>query len=187
MLSDTSLKRELELLFFMNGCMNFVARPTITASHSGSLFNLFIKNADETNFKARVIISDISDYLPIVGLFKTQHRQTYNEEQAKCRSVTLSCLKELCERISLCNWNDVLYAVSPNKDHDTFLVTFIRLYKMCFSYKVIKTYRKIKKISITPNLLANIYFKNKLYKKILMSRNIEGFGTFKNFRNQLTK
>lgn len=187
MLSDTSSKRELDLLLSMNGCMNVITRPTRITSHSETLIDLFITNEDEMNLKTGVLVSDISDHLPIFMFVKGQHRESCKKEEIKYQSITLSSLKEFRDKISLCDWKDVLSAVEPNEAYDAFLKTFIRLYKICFPYKIFKTCKKIKKPWITPSILAKINFKNKLYKKFIKSRSIEHLSTFKDFRNQLTK
>lgn len=70
--------------------MIVVTRPTRITSHSETLIDLFIPNEDETNSKAVVPISNISNHLAISMLVKRQHKQTIKKRKQNTKALHLA-------------------------------------------------------------------------------------------------
>lgn len=188
MLVDSPMKNELEQLILSLGCRNVIAAPTRVTGTSATLLDLFVTNVSTTRLKSGVIISDISDHNGIyLCLYKNSLKTKQTVQPILYQPVRDTNLCAFRDRLSTCDWQHVFDIADAERAYNSFIDTFLALYKECFPFKTLRQSGKIRKPWVTPELLNKIKTKDKLYKKFIKSRDPEKLKIYKSFRNKVTK
>ena len=109
-------------------------RPTRFGDNSSSLIdNIFTNKPDDTSVTG-ILISDISDHLPIFYISKTpilSPKPTYTN--IKTRALTDANIKAFREKLSLTNWPDIYTLTDAQIAYDSFLSKFNTILKSTIS------------------------------------------------------
>ena len=170
--------------------MNFI--PLITKStHFYSNGNSLIDNIF-TNFNKHLIyngilITDISDHLPIFSIFDLLKNKTNDTPIFKyIRNHSQNNILKLNLSLQKVDWTDIYSCSNINIAFNHFIKIFTKFYNICCPLKKIKNKRYINnKPWITKSLLKCIHKKNKLYKKTIINSNLDM--EYKNYKNCLSK
>ena len=149
--------------------MNFI--PLITKStHFYSNGNSLIDNIF-TNFNKHLIyngilITDISDHLPIFSIFDLLKNKTNDTPIFKyIRNHSQNNILKLNLSLQKVDWTDIYSCSNINIAFNHFIKIFTKFYNICCPLKKIKNKRYINnKPWITKSLLKCIHKKNKLQK-----------------------
>ena len=171
--------------------MNFI--PLITKStHFYSNGNSLIDNIF-TNFNKHLIyngilITDISDHLPILSIFDLLKNKTFNNDTPifkYIRNHSQNNILKLNLSLQKIDRTDIYSCSNINIDFNHFINIFTKFYNICCPLKKIKNKRYINnKPWITKSLLKCIHKKNKLYKKTIINSNLDM--EYKNYKNCLS-
>ena len=142
-----------------------ITRPSRITSHSATLIDNIFNNDIENNTMSGLLISDISDHLPVFTVYNSNYQKKQPEEKPKYRRVrteeTMSMFKDdlLAQK-----WERVYNDSDIDSAYETFLRIFTSLYdKKC---PIKRNYRKQKykdRPWITKGLQNACKKKNTLY------------------------
>ena len=168
-----------------------ISRPTRISDHSATLIDNVLTNQLEPSSLSGIIITDISDHLPIFyipGKVKQKikyKKKTYIYKQVQCFDE--ASVLSFAQKLDNTNW--------PIPDeHDASLAfnnfnsVFSALYNDSFptQTKKYKLHYNSFKPWITNAILKSIKHKNKLYKNYLNKRTLESKVVYIKYRNKLT-
>jgi hypothetical protein len=174
-------------IMYANSFSPLITLPTRLTSHSATLIdNIFTNNLEKYAFSG-LILSDISDHLPI---FTIAHDNDLKADEAsyiiiRDKSTTNKTLFR--NHLSAINWYDLADVHEPKLAYSSFLNKFNDTYNSCFPLKKIKNKRPtVKKPWLSKGLLKSIKQKNRLYKRYLNSPSSDNLVKYKIFKNKLT-
>ena len=99
---------ELLNLFFNNGIIPTIIKPTrITSSTAPLIDNIYTKINNVTNITSGIIISDISDHLPIFACINKNKRTKHKPLQIKTRSFTAEAMAMIKNSLEKTNWTQL--------------------------------------------------------------------------------
>ena len=137
-----------------------------------------------------MIISDISDHLPIFSIvFGDYLRKDSNS--FTIRDTSEKRVNEFRHKLENTNWDfsdQANNANDPNTAYNIFIDKYTGLFDACFPFKTIKgkALNSFRKPWLTKSLLRSINKKNKLYKQYLRHRSNEKLLKYKMYKNKLT-
>lgn len=166
-----------------------ITRPTRFSPTSSSLIdNIFINNVSN-NYHAGLLISDISDHLPVFYISDNRLIEPCKKKFLfkTYRDTNEYNVQHFSQSLAEFDWQDLNLNNNANVTYDNFLNIFTSLYNDCFPIVT----KKIKinnyhKPWITPGILISIRKKNNLYKKWLIKRSNESLAKYKGYKNRLT-
>lgn len=166
-----------------------INRPTRFGDSSASLIdNIFIDTLED-EYEAGLIISDLSDHLPIffVSCRDCKYGNQYDDSK-KVRDLSNSAMQNFSLELAKIDWGTIQNSSDVDAFYDEFLNIFGSLYDKCFPPKVIarKPVAKCRKPWITSAIAKSIKRKNKLHKAWLRTRNDETKIKYKVYKNKLT-
>ena len=174
-------------LLFSQGLYPLINKPTRIAFDTATLIdNIFTNNYSvSTN---GVLISDISDHLPIFTLL---HDDSYikhtNTETKYKRHVTDQNLTTLNIELTNYDWNSVFQSGNANDAYEIFINTVQKSFDKNCPIKLIKTKTKIRnKPWLTKSLLNACKKQKLLYKRFLKNRTAYNESKYKAYKNKLT-
>ena len=156
---------------FAFGFLPKITKPTRVTAHSATLIDNIFTNNTTVSSKGGLIISDISDHLPIVsvcfGHFLCKDRNGFT-----IRDTSGIRVNEFRLKLQNTNWDfsDQANNVNdPNTAFNIFIVKYTGLFDTCFPFKTIKgkALNSFGKPWLTKSLLRSINKKNMLYKQYL--------------------
>ena len=177
-----------EFLDIMYANMFFpaITLPTRITSHSATLIdNIFSNDIDQYVFSG-LILSDISDHLPIFVISNDNEPLTDEASYTVFRDKSETNKNEFRNRLHDINWYDLENIHEPKKAYSSFLNKFTNLYNSCFSLKKVEKKRStVFKPWLSNGLLKSIRKKNQLYKRYLNSPTADNTDRYKRFKNKL--
>lgn len=179
-------------LLFSHQIIPQINRPTRYNEYSATLIDNILTNQIALNSLAGIIISDISDHLPVFYIPMSNraskkvkknsyvYKQTQRFDEASVLSFT--------EKLQNATWQNLATDSDVNNAFDNFNSTFETLYNSSFPVQTVKVklYYNQYKPWITKGILKSIQHKNKLYKKSLMENTPESKTNYKKYKNRLT-
>ena len=136
-----------------------------------------------------LIISDISDHLPIFSIVFGGHLPE-DSNSFTFRDTSEKRVNEFRHKLENTNWDfsdQANNANDPNTAYNIFIDKYIGLFDACFPFKTIKgkALNSFRKPWLTKSLLRSIN-KKKLYKQYLRRRSNEKLLKYKTYKNKLT-
>ena len=167
-----------------------ITKPTRITAHSATLIDNIFTNNTTVSSKNGLIISDISDHLPIFSIvFGDYLRKDSNS--FTIRDTSEKRVNEFRHKLENTNWDfsdQANNANDPNTAYNIFIDKYTGLFDACFPFKTIKgkALNSFRKPWLTKSLLKSINKKNKLYKQYLRHRSNEKLLKYKTYKNKLT-
>ena len=150
-----------------------ITLPTRITSHTATLIdNIFANHSDNYSLSG-LLLSDISDHLPIFCITREQFSVT--DEDAYFR-----------QNLSEINWYDLEGFCDPENAYDIFLNKYHEIYNNCFPCKRAKSKKcTMSKPWLSRGLIKSIKRKSKLYKRYLNVPNYVNEVSYKKYKNKL--
>ena len=173
---------------FVNNLFSFgfypiINKPSRITSHSATLIDNIFSNDIKRSINSGLIITDISDHLPIfcISKLKTNEDESTDKFIIKKPVVNSETINTLNKELASVNWNDkVINIKNVNLAYDNFL----NIFKNKFSASCpIKHYDSTKRKNTLQNACKR---KNNLYKCFLKNRSEETLQKYKSYKNKLT-
>ena len=163
-----------------------ITKPTRITAHSATLIDNIFTNNTTVSSKSGLIISDISDHLPIFSIvFGDYLRKDSNS--FTIRDTSEKRVNEFRHKLENTNWDfsdQANNANDPNTAYNIFIDKYTGLFDTCFPFKTIKgkALNSFRKPWLTKSLLRSINKKNKLYKQYLRHRSMKNFSNTKRIK-----
>ena len=180
---------------FTSSFFPLITKATRITDHTDTLiYNIFTNNLEKLDESLNaIILSDISDHLPIVHVFDTNifyKNRNANETTVSCQRIysktDIDAFKNVVKNIS---WEEVLNEPKdPEKAFDEFLKLFMKIYDAQFPLKKKQSKLKIDKNKspwMTKCILKSVRNKNKLYKSCLKNPNYINKQKYIKYKNKL--
>ena len=161
---------------------------TLANNHSFTLIDNIFTNASDYDNTSGLLISDVSDHLPVFVICKYPNLNRKTKKQlVKKHLVNSDTLDSLNDKLLDENWETVLSSKDVNNAYKYFLVKFTEIYNRCCPVKMVRNSTSNRdKPWITKGLTNACRKKNTLYKKILRSRTVISETKYKLYKNKLT-
>lgn len=166
-----------------------ISRPTRYSNNNSTLIDNILVNLLSDKCMSGIILSDISDHLPIFHIYDDYIIDCVRVSVKPIRTLNDSNINIFNQRLSAENW-DSMYTIDDDVDEcfNRFHDKFTDLYNTCFPIKHVRKKQKaILKPWITPGILKSINKKHRLYKLSLIKRNDVAVNKYKTYKNKLTK
>jgi hypothetical protein len=165
-----------------------ISRPTRYSSNNSTLIDNIIVNSLSKNCISGILLSDISDHLPIFHIYDEFIVDSTPVPVKLVRTINESNINNYNQRLSAENWDSVYTSGDIDECFNMFHDKFTDLYNSCFPFKhVRKKQQRINKPWITPSILKSINKKHKLYKQSLIKTTADTVSKYKSYKNKLTK
>lgn len=176
--------RTTDFLNSMNsmGLFPLITKPTRITTQSATTIDNIFTNIDDIVMSG-ILMTDISDHLPIFTVIKYSHKMVHNNTVKTRRNRSLKALGALNEDLTKQKWETV-YVNDVNVAYNSFIETVTRLYnKNC---KIIHYNGKKKDQPwITKGIKNACKKKNNLYRYFLKSQTKEAENRYKKYKNKL--
>ena len=179
---------------FMDGLYSCTFFPLITlpsriTSHSATLVdNIFTNHLTHNYLRAGLLLSDISDHLPVFSICPNSDNETMKScsEAVFVRDKSSANMDKFLENLQNVNWSHLNGYAHPQHCYSSFVNKYTEIYDNCFPYKKIKrSDRRLSKPWISLGLLKSIKKKNKLYKQYLSNTSNHSEVYYKRYKNKL--
>ena len=175
---------------FAFGFLPMITKPTRITAHSATLIDNIFTNNTTVSSKSGLIISDISDHLPIFSIVLGDYLRK-DSNSFTIRDTSEKRVNEFRHKLENTNWDfsdQANNANDPNTAYNIFIDEYTGLFDTCFPFKTIKgkALNSFKKPLLTKSLLRSINKKNKLYKQYLRHRLNEKLLKYRTYKNRLT-
>lgn len=170
-----------------------ITRPTRFSKNISTLIDNIYTNNINSNYHAGLLISDISDHLPVfyisasdLKLNKSSKPTHYMHSSRIINESNINKFKQMVVDANL----DCIDPSSGDieKNYNNFLEKFTKLYNECFPVTSckIKNRSNTHKPWITPGILKSVTRKEKLYKTWLKTKTEKALDKYKCYKNKLT-
>jgi len=155
--------------FFNNNFTPTIIMPTRITHNTATLIdNLYLKTKPHNTIKSGLIISDISDHLPIFLCVGSQNLRSKQPKTIITRQMNDEKLGQIKNELSQLDWNEV-HNMNTNEAHNHFINKLNEITDNIAPEKEIIISRKhsIKEKWMTKGLLQSALKKEYLYKKVM--------------------
>lgn len=163
-----------------------ITRPSRITTHSATLIDNIFTNVLENKISG-LLISDITDHLPVYTVFDCNYRNKIDKQKLYRRIRTDESINMLKNELVSQNWDMIYSEADVDSAYNTFLSIFRSLYdKHC----PIKEYSKKQAYNKCPWLTKGLQNackkKNALYRNFIRQRTKEAEDRYKTYKNKLT-
>jgi exonuclease III len=162
--------------------------PTRITSTSSSLIDNIFTNSLNFNESAGLLLSDISDHLPIFLILDFCPKPESKAKFVTYRLNSEAATEKLQAALDLETWNDTLSYTNPDLILDSLNNKLLCCYNL--THPLITKKARIYKTKLKPwlssSLLKSCKTKNKLYKIFLKTKTPRTLLKYKNYKNKLT-
>ena len=154
-------------ILFTNGILPTIIRPTrITHTSATLIDNIYIKHNKLENLKSGIILTDISDHLPIFACFGTTINQKQENLKITCRPMDDEQINMIIKSLENTDWNSINNDNDINSTYDK-LIT--KLWDTVNEYApekniTINKNKIIRQPWMTSGLLQSINTRHNIYK-----------------------
>jgi len=186
--------KHMETETFLNGLFSHhyfptITRPTRFCSTASTLIDNIFFNNPSIDSHSGIIISDLSDHLPIFfisGNKLTSKRNNFIVNSYRDESNYFNLIN-FKDKLAKYDWHINLTSSNANTAYNDFMLSFSSLYNECFPI----IHKKVKLLNyskpwITPAILKSTKRKNYLYKNWLIKKTEYSLNKYKNYKNKLT-
>ena len=165
--------------------LSLINRPTrITATSATLIDNIFVNYSDLQNSFQCILVTDISDHLPVVFIDRNSVTDS-SEGYIWRRNMCQRNRQAFSNAISSFDWDEIYEETDMQTAYSLFHSKFLRLYNIHFPKQKLKLKYNTRKPWLTQGLKDAIRKKNKLYKKYLKMPSALNEITYKSYRNKL--
>lgn len=173
-------------LLHSHSFLSLINRPTrITATSATLIDNIFTNCTNLENSFQGLLVTDVSDHLPI---FYVEHQQTHistNDEYIIRRNMSQRNRLAFENAIVNFDWNEMYQISDIQLAFSWFHSKFLKLYNVHFPKRKIKLKYNTRKMWLTDELKDSIKTKNKLYKNFILIPSALNERKYKTYRNKL--
>ena len=190
------IDKHTETQTFLDNSLAHFIYPTITqATHytrdNQTLIDNILTNNINEHYLAGVLVSDISDHLPVFYIsYNSMHKQSHYETFVKTsRAITQTNIDKFAGTLSSLQWKRADDFRNVNEFYNYFIDNFKLLYDKCFPIVTHKSREKLNghKPWISSAIITSTRRKNILYKKWLKTKTEASLAKYKSYRNKLTQ
>jgi hypothetical protein len=166
-----------------------IVRPTRFGKNSSTLIDNILTNKPRDATLSGIMISDISDHLPVFYLSKKKSiDKTPRHKYITTQIINDQNIAALKNNLSSTEWSDVLCCDNTNTAYDTFIHKFQSAYNaaMPLVTKRVKCYTNDHKPWVTSAIRKSIHRKHKLYKNYFKNRDPLAYDKYKIYKNKVT-
>ena len=188
-MEENSITRDFFEIMTSYSYLPTIFRPTRVTSYTATLIDNCFTNNYEHSADSGILITDISDHLPIFHISDLKARNHIPVPQNKysiSRQIDKENIDKFKVNLGSVNWQTVYESTDSNISYNIFLNEFNDLYDKTFPLKKRKIRKtRARKPWISTALIKSITVKNKLNIKFLKERNSTIELKFKSYRNKL--
>ena len=174
-------------MFFSLGLFPLITKPTRITNYSESLIDNIFTNVLNNQHRNGILITDVSDHLPIFTISESKKIPNDKPEYVICRKINDNTIKKLRDSLNNVDWSSVHESKNVNESYIEFTNLFMNCVNKCCPNTKVKLETKLKSKPWFSNSLKNACKKkNNLYQKFLKSRNKFDENRYKMYRNKLT-
>ena len=163
-----------------------ITKPTRITKNTATLIdNIFVNNVSRISKKG-ILISDLSDHLPIFCT-TNQALETTTQTEKNKRVINKKNINRLNEQISQTNWEEIVQIDNPETAYNNFMDKLKTIWHKSANPEVKNKETKTSTYSkpwITTGFLVSLKAKNKLYKQFLKNPSITNEEKYKKYRNK---
>lgn len=174
----------------MNHFLPLILRPTRITISTATLIDNIFTNFHEGIIESAIIISDISDHLPVITWIDISPVNLYTLGNLKMtRTFSTEGISQLKSMLCNTDWSPVLNLCEDNEP-DSSYNEFVKIFKSAYNEAFpLRPPRATKKNTfhqpwMTRGLLKSTKTKQNLYKKFIKYPTIENKSIFNNYRNK---
>ena len=185
--SNSETDRFLNILF-EHSALPTITKPTRFTNHSSTLIDNIISNCIINKYQSSIVLSDISDHLPIIFTIELQlERKKKDIIVQYSRNINISTLKKFTDNLQNLDWGN-LDILDADNAYNSFADTFTQAYNNSLPIipKKINFFCGKYKPWITCSIQRSIRKKQNLYKKSLKSQLANDLEKYKKYKNKLT-
>jgi exonuclease III len=166
-----------------------ITRPTRITTHSATLIDNIFTNAWSNIIESKIVVSDISDHLPVLTSFNLETPCFKNTSFEESRVINEEGRTNFSNYLSEADWAPIFEACSlkdANKAYDLFMKEYKRNYDKAFPRKTTINKGKpiLKQPWMTPGLLKSSKKKAKLHLKYVKVPTLANKNKFISYRNR---
>ena len=176
---------------FLDGLYSHLFFPLITlpsriTSHTASLIdNIFSNHVEHSYLRSGLLITDISDHLPIFSISSDHIRTHQRQESLFVRDKCEQNISNFLDELNYIDWSNLDGYNDPKICYSKFLERYTKAYEKHFPLKKLKRRPQLRKPWISQGLLKSIKQKNKLYKQYLSNPSSLKQEKYKTYKNKL--
>ena len=163
-----------------------IDKPTRIDSHSSTLIDNIFSNILNRDTTSGLLISDISDHLPVFLLCDNDIPKEITPNSTMFRNESPNNIESFKSDLAIEEWLDVFHESNSNIAYTNFNKKLQTYYEKNFPLISPVKKKKAKMPWITKALLRSIHTRNKLYKAYLKNPSIQNKNKYKTYRNRLT-
>lgn len=170
------------------GHFPLITKPTRITTKSYSLIDNIFSNELNVNIKSGILVTDISDHLPIFAITEIGQKHIAPSEIVRnVRKFTESNICNMRNELHNTDWKDLFLCNDVNDTYDIFVSTFVEILDRCcpISKMKLKKYSHYKPW-FTKGLKNACKKKNSLYKNWLKYKTESTDVKYKRYKNKLT-
>lgn len=175
--------------FFNNGILPTITRPTrITHTSATLIDNIYIKCHAKSTFNSAIIITDISDHLPIFSQFGNTIQKANTVRNFKCRPMNDTQINAIIRSLETEDWQCLTNIGNINLAYDSLVTKLHNAINLHAPEKTITINKKniIRQPWITRGLLKSIKTRDKLFKTCIgKPRDSTAYQKYLKYRNAL--
>jgi hypothetical protein len=174
---------------YTNTILPMIKLPTRYGNHGATLIDNIISNKSDANQMSGVILTDISDHLPVFYITGNSKLTKKSKDIYKqVRMINNENILNLNLELGNMAWPD-LANMDVNTAYNSFYDKFNTLYNKNLPVKIkkIKIYQNKYKPWLTHGILVSVKKKDNLYKKYIAKRTPESKINYTRYKNKLTK
>ena len=172
----------------LHSCMfsPLISLPSRITSHSVTLIDNIFTNDFEHHYRTvGLLLTDISDHLPIFSICSDDNSSSRSRETIFVRNKNEANNLSFLQQLESTDWSQIPGYNDPIICYDRFLSKFSQIYNACFPLKELKRKDQLRKPWLSKGLLKSVKRKNKLYKQYLSDTSAKKEALYKEYRNKL--
>ena len=160
--------------------------PSRITSHTATLIdNIFSNHVEHSYLRSGLLITDISDHLPIFSISLDHVRTHQRQESLFFRDKSEQNISSFLEELDCIDWSNLHGYNDPKICYSKFLERYTKTYEKHFPLKKLKRHLHPRRPWISQGLLKSMKHKNKLYKRYLPNPSPQKELIYKTYKNKL--
>ena len=179
---------------FSSSFYPIITKPTRITETTATLTDNIYVNKHDGNFKMGLLLTDLSDHLPVSQLSTTGNMKTIgrgSQEMKNMRIINEKTINNLCEELDKIDFNDICGYANPKNAYNLFHYKLTKAYNKCLHLvcKKGKYHVHPKTPWITKGILKSRETKNKLntekYRKVPKEINEKVYNKYRHRFNKV--
>uniref|UniRef100_A0A1A8GC74 Helentron 4 helitron-like transposon replicase/helicase/endonuclease n=1 Tax=Nothobranchius korthausae TaxID=1143690 RepID=A0A1A8GC74_9TELE len=166
------------------GLFPLITKPTRINAHSSTIIDNIFTNASEGIERSGIVMTDISDHLPIFTVYKNHQIKNQQKMEKLIRDRSQNAIDALKKELEQQNWDEV-YVDDVNLAYNSFIGILCSQYDKNCKTKTLTERGRMNKPWMTKGLLNACKKKNTLYRCFLKLRTSEAERKYKKYKNKL--